>query len=93
MQQLWTIGTVQLKDGVAEAEYLGPGRLPDVRTEVTGPVKVEDEPGSRRETRRRVVAIAPDGSQVALGPWLPPREAFRMVECLNRAYEAPRVIR
>jgi hypothetical protein len=93
LQNVWTIGTVQLRDGIAEAEYLGPGRLADVRTRSPGPVKVQDEPGSRKETRRRVIATAPDGSEIPLGPWLPPSEAFRMVECLNRGHSAKRTIR
>jgi hypothetical protein len=92
-QQMWTIGTVHLRDGVAEAEYLGPGRLPDVRVLTTVPAKVETRQGSSKETLRRVVAQAAGGEETPLGPWLPPGEAARMAECLNRAYSAKRAMR
>jgi hypothetical protein len=93
VQNVWTIGTVQLKDGVADAEYLGPGKLPDVKVDATGPVKVETRPGSSKRTLRRVVAPVAGGETVVLGPWLPPGEASRMAECLNRTHTAKRSMR
>ncbi len=78
------LGQVASSKGHIEATYVGMGSPADVHLEFDNPTRVEDQPRRTRAARRRVVMTGPDGADMPLSPWLPPQEAFRVAECVNR---------